>query len=1245
MDQKGDVMNGRFARRNLLFSLLVCGGALILCVSLARAQSAGTGAIAGVVTDSSGAAVANVTVTATNLGTNQERTATTGAAGDYKFSLLSPGNYRLRFTANGFKTAEVSSVTVDVTETPTVNQTLEVGAVTQTVRVESNVETLQTESSTLGTTVTGNTLTALPLSNRNYTQVLSLSAGTNVGVSDATSLGRGTQDMSVNGMDPGQNNFQMDGVAVNNIDNGGSSNDGGLSTGIPIPSPDAIAEFKVQTSTYDASYGRNPGANVNVVTKSGTNDFHGSVFEFLRNSVLNADDFFYKKSPGQEHQVLDQNQFGGTIGGPIKKDKLFFFLSYQGTRSKNGVSSEGFTSGVTLPPIPNENRGTCPAGNVTTAACDATAQTFLTDVSNVLCTGFTIGPALTGPSAACGPNQGAPNMSIQGLRILQLHTGNGYYIPSPSANPNCSPGAGPSAGEYVCDFSDPALYKENQGILNVDYVINSKNTLSTRYLYTHNPQFDTLAGDLPGTPEVNIWGNHDAVLKLTSILTNNLVNEARISYQRNVAVGSDTLPVGASDAALGITPNSLGTPPPPFTFVGPTIHLFGAPLPYNGPTNQLQFADQISWSRGKHNFRFGFEHEDTRWPLDDLGIEAGLLIFATFNDLFVGQPSPNPALGVPGSVFQCLFCISAAGDAGLVHFYHLHNHSAFAQDDWKVSSRLTLNLGLRWEYDGMLTDSLGNLTNLWLSQLVPNSAVPTSLAAALANPAASLAGYVVPENFARHYGPLPAGVLTAANDMSLQKHPPYSNFAPRFGFAWQPLQSSKLVVRGGAGIFYDRISLGRIVQTVQQGNPYAQTLDYTNGSPRDLEASLANPYPPRTLVPMPTEPSLGFAARWFDPSTGQGSGLGLPLLAETVHTPLIRQYNLGIQYEFRPSWVLELGYVGSSSINLTDQNHNVNTAALATPTNDLSSLCTGVSPDIVCNTAVNVESRVPYLGFSTAMQVTEFNGISNYNSLQATVRHQFGHGLSMQASYTWSQDLTDIQGETANSNNASLLGQQYGRAWFNRPNRFVVNYSYDLPFGKSAQGIEGKLIKGWNVSGVTVAQSGDPLTFVDSTAGVAYGTAGDTTSNGFSRAEFCPGMGKGDILTHGSVVSRLNDYFNAGVFCTAPLVPYGDPGNAALGIPAATDFGNSGVGPVLGPGQFNWDISLIKNTPITERIRMQFRADFYNAFNHPEFADPVSENTSPTLINVASANAGTFGVIDATIANPRLIQFGLKFIF
>ncbi|MDE3110421.1 MAG: carboxypeptidase regulatory-like domain-containing protein, partial [Acidobacteriota bacterium] len=737
---------------------------VMLCVSLAYAQSAGTGAIAGTVSDPSGAAVANAKVTLTSLATGQTRTATTGQNGDYRFSLLPPGNYKIDISASGFKTATAASVAVVTTETATVNQALEVGEVTQTVTVESSAPVLQTESSTLGTTISGTQISALPMANGNYTEILSLAPGTSASVDNATALGKGTQDISANGVDPGSNNFQMDGVAVNNIANSGSSNDGTIYTGIPVPSPDAIQEFKVQTSTYDASYGRNPGANVNVSTKSGTNEFHGSAFEFFRNSVLNADDFFYVKTPGHPHQVFNQNQFGGTIGGPVKKDKFFFFFSYRGTRSKNAVAPQGSDFGASLlaPPFsspaldnfynvsnpegPN-GRGSCPSPATLGVAPNTPDMSSITNCS--------------AQAQAFAAAMGINNNNIVGLRVFQLTTGtaknpraggvpNNYYIPSPRSDPQfCDDATG------ICNFSIPAIYTENQYVANGDYVFSSKNTLSTKYFYTHNPYITYLGqggGNLPGTPEDVLFGNHAAVAKLTTLVTNAFVNEARVSFQQNVNAATVTVPPGGCPGADNLpkpygcgSPNELGMQsevpnfyePPTFLNVGTGFGMFGGLLPDKGPTNQLQAADQISWSHGKHSIRAGFEYEWTNWPLSDPGLQQGLILILGYSS-FLGN-----ANNAPGGLFDlgCLFCVKstsgAPNTAGVLHFYQVNNQNAYVLDDWKVSSRLTINAGLRWEYDGQLSDKYGHLTQVWLNRMAPNATIaacttppPTSAACA-----------------------------------------------------------------------------------------------------------------------------------------------------------------------------------------------------------------------------------------------------------------------------------------------------------------------------------------------------------------------------------------------------------------------------------------------------------------------------------------------------------------------------------
>jgi len=1188
---------------------LVCS-VFVVCLSLSLssllAQSSGTGALTGTVTDMTGAVIPNVTVTVTSAETNQSRSVTTGSDGSYKITLLPPGSYNVRFTANGFKATEVPSISIGVTETPVLDRSLEVGQQTEQVTVEAQAETLQRASSTLGTTVGTATVSSLPLANRNFTQILGLSAGTNVAANNATAFGKGTMDISVNGNDPGQNNFQMDGVAVNNIANLGSANDTGIYGGISIPNPDSIQEFKIQTSTYDASYGRNPGANVNVVTKSGTNSFHGTAFEFFRNAQMNANNFFYNRdtcvkfSGSCPKQVLNQNQYGGVLGGPIKKDKLFFFASYQGTASKNAVASQGNAAGVALPPIPNGTR-----------SGDAFVSQLIAENCHA--------PGLVNGGFAFPLSCSAGTVSPQALAILNLKNPDGsYYFPSSNG--------------ITTAFSQPAIFNENQGILNGDWLINAKNSLAMRYFYSGSPRtipfYPPFGGALPDSPESYYSSNTNGVLKLTTIVSNTLVNEARVSYQRLFAQVSDQLPQGSAPSALGITPIiPTQTQAPIMTFLFNNFTAFGFLDPSFSPVNQVQVADQISWSHGKHTIRAGFEYEDGQWNLVFGGLERGWLFLGSFSNLLAGGP---------GNILQCLFCVRS-GPTGIIHAYREHNLNSFVQDDWKVSSKLTLNVGVRWEYDGTFGDKYGNLTNTWLSQLAPNSQVPTAPLGTSPN----YAGWVVAGNYVSHYGQPPNGVLiNSSGNGALQDHPPLSNFGPRIGLAYSA--SSKLVIRAGAGVFYDRIGADRFVHSVEQGDPYAITLDYSGAAAGSF--TIANPFPAQPLVG-------SFAQRYNNPTADClanptpilgtcTSNLNVPFMNQVIHTPLVRQYNVNFQYEFAPRWILEVGYVGSSGINLVDYNHNYNTALIATPSNPVNGITT--------TTVNNALFRVPYAGYQpVGLQGTAYDAVSNYNSLQVTVRKSFSRGLTMQASYTWSKSLTDLLGTSANSNNASDLAQQYGPAGFNRPNRFVINYSWDLPFGKH-NGAAGKLLDGWNLSGVTVIQDGVPLNFYDPAGGSAYGVgAAGSTQTGWSRPQMCPGMTYSNIGTSGGIESRLGGvsggpgYLNPAVFCPAPVI-------GSDGI--ATGYGNTGVGPILGPGQFNFDASLLKTTKITESTSVQFRAEFFNLFNHPQFNNPGSSTLFSSVNLIDTATIGTCatctgGQITYTSVNPRVVQLALKFIF
>jgi hypothetical protein len=1205
------------------FTTALCLVALVLFTNQLVAQSAGTGALAGTVTDTSGGVVAGATVTATSTDTNQTRQAVTGADGGYRFSLLPPATYRVKFTATGFKTAEVSSVVVNVTETPVLDRTLEVGSQTEQVTIEAAAETLQTATSTLGNTVGTRTVTQLPLSSRNYTQILALSAGTNSGANNATALGKGTQNMSVNGNDPGQNNFQMDGVNITNFANSGSANDASLYAGVGIPSPDAIQEFKVQTSTYDASYGRNPGANVNVVTKSGTNQIHGSAFEFFRNSVLNANDFFYNRNnpaSATTKQALNQNQFGGALGGPIKKDKFFIFGSYQGTRQKNGLASQGVTTAL-LPPIP---------------AGDRSAPGFRAALGAASCPQNHPGDNnFKTPSGSQNVSCDGSNINPVALNILNIKLPNGqYYFPSSGV-----------AGYKQATFTSPAIYNGDQGLINGDYLINAKHTLSGRWFFTNDPQIAPLGGQLPGAVSLLGFDNVNAVLKLTSLISNTIVNEFRLSMQRNLAQTNAQAVPGVTNGSLGITPNVPGVDlPPPFGISASGFTILGGIN--NGTfsvTNQVQIADQVSISRGRHTMRMGFELERNSWPITWSGTRGNFTV-GSFNDLLVGGPQ-NTATGQPGNINQCLFCTRSAPQ-GIVHGYYAPGANAFFQDDFKVNSKLTLNLGVRWEYNGALKDKYGNLTQSWVSRIaavpIPPS-VPTS-----SGPGVSQ--WVVPNNYLDHYPQPPDGVLINSRASALRDRAPLSNFGPRIGFAYQV--NSKLVLRGGTGIFYDRVGGDRIVYSVEQGNPYSATIDFNSFN----NLSLSNPFPPTPVLGTFSSRYINFSPACTANATLPGctSNLNVPFLNEIIHTPLIRQYNLGVQYQFAPQWVLEAGFVGSSGINLMSQYHNNNTARLASAANPINGITT--------NTTQNVAFRVPYLGYqAVGVRGTSFDGFSNYNSLQVTVRKQFSHGFLFQGAYTYSKSMTILYNNAANSNNAGDPGQQYGPALFNRPQRFVANYSYDLPFGKHT-GVLDKLTDGWTVSGVTVVQGGAPMTIADQTAGTLFGTNG-TSQAGFGRVQMAPGMTYADIATSGDVEQRLGGasggpgWFNKAAFIAPPAMsPTGTiyysttsaSGQAQCaaanpGITCGTLFGNSGNGIIKGPGQFNFDLSIAKMSRITERQMLQFRAEFFNAFNHAQFSNPNFGQGA--IYGLPNFSAGNFGQITSTSVNPRIIQLALKYIF
>lgn len=1329
-NKKGGVMKNCFSALRRAGVLAVFFALLLVCISGAWAQTPNTGALTGTVTDPSGAVVANATVVVTNVGTGQTRTATTDASGSYKFGLLTPGNYSVKFSATGFKAVEVPSVAVNVTETQTLNRRLEVGAQTQEVTVSAAAEAVQTQNATNGSLVSGQEITSLPLVSRNYTQVLSLSPGVVANASNAAAVGNGTVDVSANGSTANENNYSMNGSSVVNYVSGTAAQEGSF-PGIVIPNPDSIQEFKVQTSLYDASSGRNPGANVDVVTKTGTNQFHGDAWEFNRNNMFNGNDFYYKHSefsPGgtgvNSPQTLKQNTFGFTIGGPIKKNKLFFFGSYQGLRQIDGIGTSGFAAGYSpnTQLLPWNDYADFKSGACSDLRCTNNVSAYRTYLGSVFRGQF--GLLGTGQTvAANGSNISNTAIAmVQSPGVVKGGFNQGFYFPSAPNVPACLSGTGCTQA-----ISDPILANEDQYILDSSYVINSKNTLDEHYIFQRDPQFQPfncfiLAGNCnPGAPINAYYGNHVGQLQLTTVATSNFVNELRFDFHRdienntdpNVGLSTCSLPNGGNIIPIVNNGAPCGSPTPalakqfPEMNVPPILDILGvggAPWSQGGNfamissnfIDTFQTGDDISWNHGKHTIRAGFDAE--RIDYNNTIPAAGrgeLLMWNTAS--FLTSSSGLAADGTPATSnggITAGFGLKGA----LTHYNRANSFDSYFQDDYKATSKLTFNLGVRWEYDGFPNDISGQFSNVWGSQL---ALVNTGSAFEGLGKTGTLSGFVVPSNFHKSgfplTGPLGQTGVLVNNNQTLVPGTPLDMFEPRLGFAWQPL-GDRFVIRGGYGIYYDRIYSNLLIDNQLNLPPYSGAA--SGPFPLNLANTLHNPWyagvgplqwTPRYMLPN-TVTVAGVPVQ-----TPTSSGLTYtsdsPQMASRL--PMTQQYSLDTQYEFSKGWIADVGFVGSHSTHLYNWSQLVNVANLVSGAPNGPSAASGhqnaemvassipfndaANPNpILYNTTGNVDGRVPYLGFAPGgAPTTNTLGDSLYDSLQAELKHEFANGLLLQVSYTWSKLLTNVDSAVAgsgiqppgevlfgagNSNDPLDMAQQYGLASFNRPQRVVISYVYNIPY-KNTEGFKGKMLSGWSLSGVTTIQDGLPFWLQDSGGGSIYYGQG----NGNSRAALAQPVNCSaatgnchsgiPIATAGGTTGRAwpgNNWVNPSAFVPmasitasspyclggvpnsvgSPTAPCGSAGATFVG--AGTGFGNSPIGAIYGPGQFNFDMSLIKDTKVTEWGTLEFRVEAYNLFNHPQFEMPFNNNVNTSLL---------FGQITSTAVTPRVFQFGLKFLF
>jgi len=1170
--------------------LVMCS---VLFVSVAPGQTPGTGAISGTVDDPSGRFVAGAEVQAVNEATHVSRLVMTNAEGVFRVPLLPPGDYSVTVRAPGFSDNISRSITVTVSETVSLNVALAVAGSNVSTVVSAESQVVDTESSTLGGVVDTTAIEALPLSSRNYTQILGLSPGVVVDLPTATVLGSGTQNVASDGATPTANNVQFNGIDANNLQENSAASAQNYEVGTAVPAPDTIQEFRVQTANFDAAYGRGSGANVDLVGKSGTNGFHGSAWEFVRNNVLNANDFFSKLT-GQPRADLKQNEFGGAIGGPIRRDRTFFFAAYQGLTQVNGLGS---LKTAELPQFTSDRSASalgsqfCPAGHLDSSGQPATGYLTTAGGAQVACDGSNINPVA--------------------LAVLNAKLPNGQFVvPSPQVALPPSSGTDPSdqLPLGLSTFSPPSHYREDQVTGNLDQSLSQRNTLTGRFFYARAKiqlPFAPNGENLPGFPTDALNRNTMFVLADTHVFNSSLVNIARFGYMRFDGTVTQVVPLTAQSVGIGTPTGATGAGIniPALSVGGFQLGDGGTPSDWS-VTNSFIWQDTIAFTKGRHNARFGIEFKRHQVDENQPQQVDGNLMIAGISDFLLGQSAAQN--GSPLGLSNVGLSISGGGI--FRRDERSTNLAGFAQDDIKLTPRLTINAGLRYEVFGAPSEIHGRLTNF-----DPNDATK-----GLFPDTGTFNGFLVSSNF---MGPLPQGVTR--NSFTGFYRTPHADVSPRLGAVWQMTKSPLLVLRGGFGVYYDVHSANVPEATLGQP-PFA--FSAFNAGPPNGGASLQDPF-----VDARVPPSSSFPV--FVPLVPNGT----PFIEGT--NPKLKdgktyEYNLNVQYAAGRGYLMQVGYVGTRSVHRPGQ-LEFDQTLLASPQHPVNGETS--------NSTSNVIARMPIQGVSPGSLLTDSVFEANYNALQASITKRMTRGFQLQGSYTWSKNLDEVNGEGGTdvfelqlptNNQLDLRHSSYGLANDDRDQRLVVNFIWATPKFASAPAIARHTLTDWRFSGIALIQSGAALSVFDGNAGSVYGLLGGET-----RAELAPGS---RLSTSGSLFSRVvgnGRYLNASAFMRAPEVANGTS-------IADEDFGDSGVGIVRGPGQHNLDFAIERSFPVADNKSFLFRTELFNLTNTPQFGNPNSGlgYGNPLLPAVASPG---FGQITGEQGgpHPRIIQFAAKFLF
>jgi hypothetical protein len=1104
-----------------IFLLLVIA-AFSCCQLLAQDVS---GSLRGTVLDASGAAVSGAKVTATNTETGFSRTSPSDSKGDYLLVALPVGHYRLDIEANGFRTYTQEGITLNVNQPATIPVRLVVGTATEKLEVKANADLIETTTTSLGTTVGDREVLELPLNGRHFTQLGLLQPGVvpiTAGLQQAGGSLRDGQAYAVNGQRPESNNFMID----------GADNFNGVDGGFVLEPPvDAIAEFRILTNTANAEFGHSTGSTTNIVTQSGTNKFHGALWEFFRNNGMDAKSFF-----ATSVEPLHRNQFGATLGGPIVKDKTFFFTYYEGLRN-----SQGETRRATVPSIPERGGDFGQLCTGQQGAFNAGGQCIKDGEF------FPDGQIFNEFAGEPFPFNKLPFINPISQNILPF-----YPLPNQGTN------------TYV--GTQTLTSDNNQFGVRLDHYLTPQDMLTFRYSFSDGSQTDPLSNAGANVPGFPVGENHRAqnfVAQETHTFSPTVVGIARFSFLRNKFLFDEHLN-HTDPASLGFeySPSLEAAIGPPFIQVGGYASV-GDPItgPRNTYQNSFDFSGSLTWVRGRHQMKFGAGYQ-----YDQINVTQGIATngFFVFGGFPVNDPFASFLFGQP------VFFLQGSGDFSR----NLRGHAfdIYAQDTYKVSSRVTLNFGLRYEIPSPYTEKMDR-QNLFIpgrqSTVIPDAPE----------------GLLYPGDKG-----VPSGLIPT------QK----SAFAPRVGIAWDPTGSGQWLVTAAYGMFYDPYYTGQggPLQTPISAPPYLQT-------PQFQLPDFANPYSSGNPI-----------------VNGFVTPMTLLTLNPDLRLPYAQDWNLNIERSFAKDWLFQVGYIGTKGTRLPrfmeanpavyDPNLSPSDNAKFTDQRRLYSGCTIDPESAPCN-------------FSS---VGEIAGIANssYNALQASLRKRFSHGLSFLASYTFSKTLDDAStfnitgsasqstaGENDLAQNPFDLKSERGRSMFDARHRFVISYQWNLPFFSHPQNWYEYILGDWQVNGITTFMSNTPFTVYDSTDVSLQGGAPEISGFSSNRPNLVGDPNSGphtpDQWFNKSAFQQLNPFTQAG------------------------QFGNAGRNIVNGPAYQQWDFSAIKNLQIHETKTIQFRAEFFNIFNHANFQLPNNDISSPNFGQIQGAQDG------------RLVQLALKFLF